>query len=812
MEQKKSATLQRPPAVLPPKTEPERQLGGPQSGFPPPYIVGCELAPYLIVGMDFGCNFCRVSTFHAGEAHSIRDYGFRALVEDVLGKEVQDRELAYSLKHCLAANQSVRKGGQLYSARDLTARFFRGVKQRIELTSDRLLAKAVISVPASFTHRQRSALITAATDADIAVLGLINDPSAAALDACYSKNLRNGRYLVVSSGVYTLEATIIDVQNKLVEVKAIRGSRSLSGNAVDHALAEAIAAKTNIGSQQDLIGAVNKAKAELSKGITVVEVGNARYSFDTTAASLWLEFYSSGVEHLVKGLMDDAGVTSYGLNGVILSGEATKLWLLTEVLQRKFKLGVFHTGEVAAGAAIYAALLVRQAKDWVLWDALATSVIAAQGATMKEVIAANSPLPINGHATLMPHQDGQAGAMILQRAFDNDHEFEHIASVRILEELPVTESGASVDLTVAGTANGTLSFSARHKALDVNLTVEVLEPEGESTPPIELDPVVPSTFTATIFHPGFSLEKIGAQWMVSSVADGTPADTAGIMVYDELLWIDDVHAFHANDVLSEICGAYGVVKRLTFLRDDSQFTVELECTVCAELEDESSLTGEVTDATISGDNRKLVRTLLRYARFLAQTRSRDDEGKSLVFHWPSQVAERAATIAADTLGKNDFLYLQSLCEVCTLEQMESIAASESAVGLPGGVSEPGEGAQKAELAQVFQPSKAFEAIREVLESNTELPAAAAKLLSDLATAYLTVYGASVCREQISVLIEHAVKIAQKHKLPVTVQNKLEQLFSERRKAAAQADAQPIAKAEPEKSEGSEQEHDHPTSA
>ncbi len=55
------------------KGEPERQLGGPQSGFPPPFVIGQELAPYLIVGInsmyDQINNLCnRSHSIHAAGA------------------------------------------------------------------------------------------------------------------------------------------------------------------------------------------------------------------------------------------------------------------------------------------------------------------------------------------------------------------------------------------------------------------------------------------------------------------------------------------------------------------------------------------------------------------------------------------------------------------------------------------------------------------------------------------------------------------------------------------------------------------------
>jgi hypothetical protein len=136
MERKKAASITQIEQV-PNKTDPERQHGGPQSGLPPDFIVGSELAPYLIVGVDFGTGFCQVCTFTSGAPYAVKPRYFRALVEDTLGFEIDPTKLVHSLKHCISDNYCVKYGDLLYSSVDLTRKFFSNIKTQVEKSTER---------------------------------------------------------------------------------------------------------------------------------------------------------------------------------------------------------------------------------------------------------------------------------------------------------------------------------------------------------------------------------------------------------------------------------------------------------------------------------------------------------------------------------------------------------------------------------------------------------------------------------------------------------------------------------------------------
>ena len=322
-------------------------------------------------------------------------------------------------------------------------------------------------------------------------------------------------------------------------------------------------------------------------------------------------------------------------------------------------------GNVSAGAAIFAALLVKQAKDWVIWEAIGSPATVAQGKYLKEVIATNSPLPIAGHAALTPDDDGKVSAQILQKALDIEGEILQVAKVEIVEDLQGIDDGACVDLCVAATANGTLTFSARHKTLDVNLTVKVLMDEQctttvDITPEI-LQPPSPNNESWSSSEPqynsGILLENLDGRWFVKTVYVDSPADKAGVKVYDEVLWIDENHNFYfGSDIPNRLQGKLTESRTISLLRSDGIHTVTLALTEPVYSNDEIALKLKIADATILGSTGRIIQGLLGFAN--QAIRSEDVASLSRA----QAAIDHARELINNNSVNSDELKLQLLCK------------------------------------------------------------------------------------------------------------------------------------------------------
>jgi molecular chaperone DnaK (HSP70) len=95
----------------------------------------------------------------------------------------------------------------------------------------------MLGVPAHANANQRFLTIEAFRRAGFQVLGLLNEPSAAAIEFGHSQKLK-GRLLVYDMGGGTFDASLVDLDERTHTVVASEGIASLGGDDFDHVLAD----------------------------------------------------------------------------------------------------------------------------------------------------------------------------------------------------------------------------------------------------------------------------------------------------------------------------------------------------------------------------------------------------------------------------------------------------------------------------------------------------------------------------------------------------------------------------------------------
>ena len=99
---------------------------------------------------------------------------------------------------------------------------------------------AVITVPAHFTDAQRKAVINAAALIDLKIVGLIEEPVAAALHYGIKNKSKNQNILVYDLGGGTFDATLLSITDESVIVIGKDGISDLGGKEFDEAIANII--------------------------------------------------------------------------------------------------------------------------------------------------------------------------------------------------------------------------------------------------------------------------------------------------------------------------------------------------------------------------------------------------------------------------------------------------------------------------------------------------------------------------------------------------------------------------------------------
>ena len=103
----------------------------------------------------------------------------------------------------------------------------------------------MITVPAYFDDAQRQATKDAAKVADINVLRLINEPTAAALAYGLDKKVE-GNFVIYDLGGGTFDISILRLDKGLFEVIATHGDSSLGGDDFDQLIEQWIIKDANI--------------------------------------------------------------------------------------------------------------------------------------------------------------------------------------------------------------------------------------------------------------------------------------------------------------------------------------------------------------------------------------------------------------------------------------------------------------------------------------------------------------------------------------------------------------------------------------
>src|SRR4249919_3969163 len=232
----------------------------------------------------------------------------------------------------------VKAGGKEYPPPEISAMILQKLKQAAEEYLGQSVTKAVITVPAYFNDAQRQATKDAGQIAGLEVMRIVNEPTAAALAYGLDKK-KDETIAVYDFGGGTVDISILEVGEGVVEVKSTNGDTHLGGDNIDQRIIEWIngefrkqegidLSKDRMALQR-LKEAGEKAKMELST-VRETEINLPFISADATGPKhlvmkLTQEKFVSLVEDLLqktvgpcKQALTDAGVTAKDIDEVVL--------------------------------------------------------------------------------------------------------------------------------------------------------------------------------------------------------------------------------------------------------------------------------------------------------------------------------------------------------------------------------------------------------------------------------------------------------------------------------------------------------------
>jgi molecular chaperone HscC len=297
-------------------------------------------------------------------------------------------------KRHMGSDWKIKLAGRTYNPEELSSLVLRSLKADAEAFFKQPVTRAVITVPAYYSDRQRKATIAAGKIAGLNVERILNEPTAAAIAYGFHEANEDKTLLIFDLGGGTFDVSIVEFFEGTLEVKASAGESFLGGEDFTRTLAARILEMRKIGYERAemelpllvsrLIQQCEIAKCRLStQETTEVRIPDRRGQFPTGAESVsvtrqemeaWVAPILNRIELPIRRVLGDARLSREQIHEVILVGGATRMPLVvqrvTELLGKAPQRRLNPDEVVAMGAAVQAGLVGRSEalKDLVVTD------------------------------------------------------------------------------------------------------------------------------------------------------------------------------------------------------------------------------------------------------------------------------------------------------------------------------------------------------------------------------------------------------------------------------------------------------------
>lgn len=401
-----------------------------------------------VIGIDLGTTNSLAAVWKEGEAVLIADGLGNLMVPSIVaidtegnvltGQAAKEEELlhpercASNFKRFMGTEKVYSLADRKFTPEELSALILRRLKSEAEAYLDEEVTEAVISVPAYFNNDQRYATKLAAEIAGIYCERIINEPSAAALTVRKMDMEGEQLFLVFDFGGGTLDVSIVDCFENIVEITAIAGDNHLGGTDFDQAIAQAFCEENEIAwntldnkQQKALLFECRRCKEQLSARNEVkLEfcIGAGTYAMEITTEKLFRigRKLFQRIKNVVSKAVRDSGQRLDDITYVLLAGGSSRMPAVQMFLSRLFERDVIVGEEpdllIARGIGIYTGIKERreELKDILMTDvcpfSLGTSVagnVPGSPARMCVMIERNSILPCQTEMTFTTASDYQ---------------------------------------------------------------------------------------------------------------------------------------------------------------------------------------------------------------------------------------------------------------------------------------------------------------------------------------------------------------------------------------------------------------------
>ena len=471
------------------------------------------------IGIDLGTSTCEMAYYKDGKVELIPDLNGDIIIPSYIGVD-QEGNFIYGrtaknqfiarrkyttreFKRLMGTNSKISIGDKQYSPEEVSAMMLAYLKKSAEVYLNKKIDEVVVTVPANFDDNQRSATMKAIQMSGLRCERIINEPTAASMTYGLDNIDEESTILVFDFGGGTLDVTILEMFDGILDVKASHGDTQLGGKDLDERMKgiiiEKLRAKSIAVNEQDdelmakIYAMAEDAKIGLSNERKVsVQLENVRISNELQDIEIQItrdefeakiEDLMKRAENLVVEAIKAAEMEIGDIHNVILVGGTTKVPIvkqrISKLLNKILRTDVEPDTAVAKGAAIQIAiksglidsksgLLVTDVCPYSLGTETAEIVdVFLIDGLYHEMIKRNTTIPCERTDEFVPLSPEQeiVSVKVYQTLNENcklvkDAKLIGEFTLDLVPNLPVQEN--AIELTYSYDINGTLKVSARH--------------------------------------------------------------------------------------------------------------------------------------------------------------------------------------------------------------------------------------------------------------------------------------------------------------------------------------------------------------
>jgi molecular chaperone HscC len=401
-----------------------------------------------IIGIDLGTTNSLCCIWQEGNCvlipNSLGDFLTPSVVsidengEILTGKTAKERiitrptQTASSFKQYMGTDKVYKLRNKAFRPEELSAIILRRLKEDAEAFLNEPVTEAIISVPAYFNNNQRAQTKLAGELAGFRVDRIINEPSAAAIAYRHATG-DSGTYLVVDFGGGTLDISVVEIFENIVDIIAVAGDNHLGGDDINKAITDAFYAKypmlkqqLSLTEQASICKMAEQCKINLSTSDQAMmmyvykEVTYEMYLANQVLLEICTPLFSK-IKTVLKHALKDSNKHINAIDEIVLVGGSGKMPLVQSFLQhltgKNPLCAVDPDKAIAFGVAIITGIKAREnsIKDMIMTDicpfTLGTKVVNTITGDLNEfspVIERNTSLPASRARRYTTLRDNQA--------------------------------------------------------------------------------------------------------------------------------------------------------------------------------------------------------------------------------------------------------------------------------------------------------------------------------------------------------------------------------------------------------------------